>query len=201
MSIIGVPVMRKDSFIHTERAIGDMWKKQLFDSMAEAGKEEKRLAEERSQYHEGVPAITVVVDGGWSKRSHKHSYNANSGVGIIIGKETGKLLHIGVRNKFCSACTRKIPRDKHVCWSQSSSEMETDIIWRGFWRQRGCMVSATYNLLVMATALCTQLSSKMFLDGAMPSKSSSVPIMHANATEVHFSASSRTTPPIRVVAA
>ncbi len=23
------------------------------------------------------------MDGGWSKRSHKHSYNANSGVGII----------------------------------------------------------------------------------------------------------------------
>ena len=49
------------------------------------------------------------VDGGWSKRSHKHSYNVKSGVAIIIGKETGKLLHIGVRNKFCHACARKIP--------------------------------------------------------------------------------------------
>ena len=48
--------------------------------MAEAGKEEKRLAEIRGEYHDGVPAITVIVDGGWSKRSHKHSYNANSGV-------------------------------------------------------------------------------------------------------------------------
>ena len=36
--------------------------------MVETGKEEKRLAEERGQYHEGVPAaITVIVDGGWSK--------------------------------------------------------------------------------------------------------------------------------------
>ncbi len=47
---------------------------------------------------------------------------------------------------------------------------------------------------------CTRLSSRMFLDGAMPSRSSSVPIMHASATEVHSSTSSRTTPPIRVVA-
>ncbi len=47
---------------------------------------------------------------------------------------------------------------------------------------------------------CTRLSSRMFLDGAMPSRSSSVPIMHASATEVHSSASSRTTPPIGVVA-
>ena len=63
--------------------------------MVEAGKEEKRLAEESGDYHEEVPAVTVVVDGGWSKRSHRHSYNAKSGVGIIMGKETGKLLHIG----------------------------------------------------------------------------------------------------------
>ena len=39
--------------------------------MVAVGKEEKRLAEERGEYHEGVPAISVIVDGGWSKRSHK----------------------------------------------------------------------------------------------------------------------------------
>jgi hypothetical protein len=36
-------------------------------------------------------AITVITDGGWSKRTHKHSYNAAGGVAIIIGKETKKL--------------------------------------------------------------------------------------------------------------
>ncbi len=59
----------------------------LLSSMAEAGQEEKKIAEENGRFHEGVPAITVIVDGGWSKRSHKHSYNAKSGVAIIIGKE------------------------------------------------------------------------------------------------------------------
>ena len=86
--------------------------------MADAGREEKRLGEERGSYHEGVPAFTVVVDGGWSKRSHKHSYNANSGVGIIIGKATGKLHHLGVRNKTCHVCSRDIPPDKQSCWNQ-----------------------------------------------------------------------------------
>ena len=73
--------------------------------------------------------------GGWSKRSHKHSYNAKSGVAIIIGEATGRLLHIGVRNKFCQACTRGISQKDHACyknWSASSSEMETDIILEGF---------------------------------------------------------------------
>ncbi len=35
--------------------------------MIEAGAEEKSLAIERGSYSEGVPAITVIVDGGWSK--------------------------------------------------------------------------------------------------------------------------------------
>ena len=135
MSVVGVPVMTKASFIATERDIGNKWREELLEVMAEAGKEEKRLAEMRGEYHDGVPAITVIVDGGWSKRSHKHSYNANSGVGIIIGKETGKLLYLGVRNKYCHACAKNIPREKHTCyknWTASSSEMETDIILEGF---------------------------------------------------------------------
>ncbi len=104
MTTLGVPVMTPKNFINTERSIGRWWEEQLMDVMAEAGKEEKRLAEERGNYHQGVPAITFTVDGGWSKRSHRHSYNAKSGVGII-GQITGKLLHIGVRNKYCTACT------------------------------------------------------------------------------------------------
>ena len=64
--------------------------------MLEAGKMERQLAEERGDYHEGIPAITVIVDSGWSKRSHRHSYNANYGVGIVIGQATRKFLHINV---------------------------------------------------------------------------------------------------------
>ncbi len=135
MSVMGVPVMTKSSFVNTEKAIGEVWKQELLKSMADTGAEEKWLAIERGEYHEGIPAITVIVDGGWSKRSHKHSYNANSGFGIILGKETGKLIYLGVRNKYCSACAQGIPQDKHLCflnWTASSSEMETDILLEGF---------------------------------------------------------------------
>ena len=135
MGVLGVPVMSKNSFTQTQHGIGEWWRLQLAETMTAAGKEEKRLAEERGDYHEGMPALTVVVDGGCSKRSHKHSYNAKSGVGIILGKETGKLLYIGVRNKYCTACTQGIPQEKHACfknWDESSSQMETDIIVEGF---------------------------------------------------------------------
>ena len=133
LSTVGVPVMTKASFVHTERDIGELWERELRESMLQAGREERQKAIEKNSFHEGVPAITVIVDGGWSKRAHKHSYNAKSGVGIIIGQETGKLLYMGVRNKYCHACARKIPHQ--VCyknWSQSSSEMEQDIILEGF---------------------------------------------------------------------
>ena len=135
LSVLGVPVMSKSTFINTEHDIGEWWKEKLMESMIDAGKVEKRLAEVRGSYHDGVPAITVIVDGGWCKRSHKHSYNANSGVAIIVGRETGQLLHIGIRNKFCTACARNIPKDKHRCfknWDASSSEMETDVVVEGF---------------------------------------------------------------------
>ena len=82
--MLGVPVTTENSFMAAERAIGQAWWSSLQDSMKEAAEEETvRHAIELRSLHEGVPAISVIVDGGWSKRSHKHSYNAKSGIGII----------------------------------------------------------------------------------------------------------------------
>jgi len=109
------------------------------DDLLAAGAEERRIAMEKRHYDQGVPCITVVTDGGWSKRSHKHTYNALGGVAVIIGAETGKLLHIGVRNKHCYICNQSqachtLPRP-HRCfinWTESSQAMESDIIIEGF---------------------------------------------------------------------
>jgi len=38
----------------------------LLSSIAEARCEEKRIAEEKESFDEGVPASTVIMDGGWS---------------------------------------------------------------------------------------------------------------------------------------
>ena len=121
--------MSKNTVTHTERHIGEWWREQLHEKMQEAGKKKKRLAEERGDFNEGVPAITVIKDGGWSKCSHRYSYNAKSGVGIIIGQATGKLLYIGVRNKYCTACTQGITKENHTCfknWDELSYQMESD---------------------------------------------------------------------------
>ena len=99
--------------------------------MLSAGQEERQLAIERNDYHQEVPAITVITDGDWSKRTHKHYYNDAGGVDIIIGKETKKLLHIGVRNKYCYICSTT-KNTLHTCFKnldQDSQSMESELLW------------------------------------------------------------------------
>ena len=67
MTTLGVPCMSQKSFINTERQIGEWWRDKLHESMIEAGCEERKVAIERKDFHEGVPATTVIVDAGWSK--------------------------------------------------------------------------------------------------------------------------------------
>ena len=33
---------------------------------------------------DGIPLISVVGDGSWSKRSYNHNYNSNSGCVVLI---------------------------------------------------------------------------------------------------------------------
>ena len=136
---IGIPSMTKPTFIKIKRLLGSAFETYLGELMLQAGREEKNLAIKNNKYHQTIPAITVIVDGGWSKRPHKHSYNANSGVGVIFGAATKKLLYMGVKNKYCAVCSiaqkKKSKPPNHQCfknWSGSSTSMEADIIASGF---------------------------------------------------------------------
>ena len=60
----------------------------LEEDILAAGKEEVRLAQDGGDYHEGVPSTSVIIDGGWSKKTHKHSYNALGGVVVVISHRT-----------------------------------------------------------------------------------------------------------------
>ena len=139
LACIQVPSLSSPTFINLERTMGAAFEDTVGKQLLAAGQVERRMAIAQGNYHNGVPAITVVVDAGWSKRSHKHSYNANAGVGVIFGAATKSLLFIGVRNKYCSICAINTRNGKpiptHCCyrnWSGSSCSMEADIILEGF---------------------------------------------------------------------
>ena len=81
----------------------------ITQSMQEMAEEEKkRYAIATKSFHQGIPSITMVVDGNWLKRTHKHSYNAKSAVAVIFGSHTRKLLFMWVRNKSCAVCAKAL---------------------------------------------------------------------------------------------
>ena len=139
LKCLQVPSAIKATFIYLEHQLGAAFEQLVSDGLLAAGKEKKEQVIASGIYHRGVSAITVVVDGGWSKRSHKHSYNAKSGVGVIFGASAKKLLFTDVRNKYCSVCAisehEHSPPSSHQCyrnWNGTSCAMEGDIIAEGF---------------------------------------------------------------------
>lgn len=137
---LDIPVMSYRTFHSIEQELSEHWKNSLWESIEAAGKLEYQLAVEKGQVDEHGNAFTsVFVDGGWSHRSYGHNYNAASGVAVIIGKLSKKILYLGIRNKYCSICARaankNIPCKEHNCyknWSGSSGAMESDILVEGF---------------------------------------------------------------------
>ncbi len=84
---------------------------------------------------EFLPLGSQLMGGGQSE----HSYNAKSGMAVIIGNATNKILFLDIRNKYCSVCAiaerkgQEVPQ--HRCfknWEGSSSAMESDILVEGF---------------------------------------------------------------------
>ena len=67
---------------------------------------------EKGQFdNDGNIWIEVIIDGSWSKRSHKTNYNAYSGCCVVIGKETGKIIDIEFKNKYWLVCFRDLGKD------------------------------------------------------------------------------------------
>jgi hypothetical protein len=75
--------------------------------------------------------LSASFDAGWSKRGTGRSYNSNTGHGVLIGKETGKIISYDIKSKVCAVCEyasrKRITVRKHKCyknWSGSSKAME-----------------------------------------------------------------------------
>lgn len=127
-------------FRTTHDDVAEIWRITAEKSMQDAAKEEREHAISRGDVNcAGVAMIPVEADACWSKRSYKNNYSALSGCAAIIGEHTGKVLHIGVRNKYCVICarahTKKLTPKRHDCTKNhfgSSTSMEQAILVEGF---------------------------------------------------------------------
>lgn len=140
-AVMNMPTMSNKTYLRYHNSVSVTMKDEAWKEMKKAGEEEHRIAiEEGNVDHEGVPTISVIVDGAWSKRSYRTNYNALSGVACIIGVRTKKVLYVGVKNKYCTICAKEnFNKDKesndHVCyknWNGPSTGMESCIILEGF---------------------------------------------------------------------
>jgi DNA polymerase III epsilon subunit-like protein len=78
--------------------------------------------------------LTVQYDMCWQKRSSGRAYNSLSGVGSMIGRNTGKIVGYGLRCKSCRVCSYWNSKEKdppnHKCtinFTGSSKAMEPDV--------------------------------------------------------------------------
>ena len=99
-----VPALTKVSFILPEYTLSKVFEQLTEENLLATGKEGGLLAIAQGTFHDGVPANTVLVDGGWSKWSYKHSYNSKSSEGVIFEVATKKLLFIGMGKILHSCC-------------------------------------------------------------------------------------------------
>ncbi|XP_041988658.1 uncharacterized protein LOC121740029 [Aricia agestis] len=139
-NLMDIPTMSPNKFRKTEKILGDVWQDHLTKEIKRNGELEKALALGKQHIDEdGVPFVTVYVDGGWPKRSYGHDYSSASGMACIIGKETKKCLFIGIKNKYCYHChiyeKTNEPVPEHTCFRNyegPSTGMESTILIEGF---------------------------------------------------------------------
>lgn len=137
---LDIPVMGNTLYDKIQKKQQSVWTEIAEKAALEALYEEIELAKSLGQIDEhGNALLTVIVDGGWGKRSYGKAFNSLSGCAVLVGSRTGKIVYYGVRNKYCHVCkmaeSKTSPPNFHQCninFSGPSSGMESDIIVEGF---------------------------------------------------------------------
>ncbi|KMQ86396.1 hypothetical protein RF55_14620 [Lasius niger] len=142
LAAVDIPCMSNKTYIKYHNEMSETFAAAEEEEMRMAGEEEKWLAIKRGDIIDGIPHIPVITDGSWMKRSYRTGgYDSPSGVAIITGYYSKKVLFVGVRNKYCIVCARAAKINavakEHICFknwgsNQSSTSMESDIILEGF---------------------------------------------------------------------
>lgn len=142
LAALDIKCMASKTYQVQHDIVAEGFAKAAEDSMNAAAAEERSLALQNNEIINGIPYITVIGDGSWMKRSYRTGrYDSLSGVGVICGARTGKVLHMAVRNKYCAVCIKadKLQQEvrPHKCfknWGRdsSSTSMEADAIVEGF---------------------------------------------------------------------
>ncbi|CAG4991464.1 unnamed protein product [Parnassius apollo] len=80
-SLMDIPTMSANKFRRIEKKLGSVWFEHLTEEIKIAGEQERSIAIKKGHVSsDGVPFVTLYVDGGWLKRSYGHNYDSSSGM-------------------------------------------------------------------------------------------------------------------------
>ena len=131
LECLDIPPPSRNCIKQREREVGPVFEKVANETCKSALELETVLSS--SDGHLGPVDITASYDMGWQRRSSGRAYNSRSGVGVLIGKESGKLLAYSSRISNCKQCEVNETKKKtkvHDCrlnWQGSSKAMEGDV--------------------------------------------------------------------------
>ena len=84
-STLNIPCMSANTYAAEHELVSNAWETCAAEEMKKGIEIEKELALERGDIDdEGVPLLTVIVDGTWSKRSYRTNYSSLSGAVSIL---------------------------------------------------------------------------------------------------------------------
>ncbi|VDI58961.1 Hypothetical predicted protein [Mytilus galloprovincialis] len=95
--------MSQSAFKKREKEVYEPIRKVAQNSLDTSLEEEKSKSPviEDSENGEDVSLVTVKYDMGWQKRGSGRKYDSKSGVGTLIGDQTGKVVGRGIRSSDC----------------------------------------------------------------------------------------------------
>jgi len=142
---LDIPSMSHTTFDKTALFIGKAAQQVVEESLNKAHVEEKeKLVQKGVQMDQhGNLVDEGITDAGWQKRSYNHNCNSLSGVGVLVGKETGKVMDFEVLTVNCKKCATAETIGKevepHNCtalWKGSAKSMEPEMAAR-MWSRSG----------------------------------------------------------------
>ena len=131
LATLQIPPPARTTLKIREREVGPAFERVAEKTCQNALQVESILTENDSS--EGPVDLTASYDMGWQRRSSGRAYNSRSGHGVLIGKESGKILAYGSRIVNCKQCevdAAKGENKQHDCrvnWDGSSKAMEGDL--------------------------------------------------------------------------
>lgn len=142
---LGIPNMAKQTFADTALLFGKAVEEVAADSLKKAQEEEreKLIAAGVQPDEYGNLKDKGITDGAWQRRSYHNNSNSLSGTGVLVGKQTGKLMDFDILSIQCRTCDVAKRKGKkpepHECtaiWNKSSKGMEPEIIAK-MWSRSG----------------------------------------------------------------